>query len=258
MRIKTVFKIMIAFSALLSTGLVQAAFFGERSQGWHWYQDPICERCQEPEPSAGEALSERTPTEQIKAYRQELEKKLHAALVDPTPAHVKAYQEIQKDLMDRSARFSEVWMQVVYQNPSLDHSLQFPVNHQGRHLYLDLEKKQLHQNIQALKEEYGLFFFFDKDCPYCHAFAPIVKQFSESYGWQVLAISPDGSALEGFETVMDNGLIQQWKVEAFPALFAVHPRTQQVLQLSYGLSALAQIEQRLKLLLEAQHPGGPL
>ncbi len=28
MRIKTVFKIMIAFSALLSTGLVQAAFLG--------------------------------------------------------------------------------------------------------------------------------------------------------------------------------------------------------------------------------------
>eukprot|EP01037_Dinobryon_pediforme_P013635 gene13635-13750_t len=50
------------------------------------------------------------------------------------------------------------------------------------------------------------------DCPYCHQFSPIVKKFSETYGWEVIAISQNGEPLEEFpEAQPDNGLFAAWK-----------------------------------------------
>jgi conjugal transfer pilus assembly protein TraF len=149
-------------------------------------------------------------------------------------------------MIDRSKTFSEVWMQTVFQNPYLDHTLVSPVNQKARHIQLDLQKQQLKNLITNLSKDYGLFFFFGSNCEYCHGFAPIVKQFSQNYGWEVLAISVDGGALKEFPNpVKDNGLLQQWNVEMLPALFAVNPNTGHVIPIAYGMISLDQMETRI-------------
>jgi conjugal transfer pilus assembly protein TraF len=229
-----------------------AAFFEQSAEGWHWYQDPpIIEPSKEPAPTVAPKIT--NPTELVKAYRQELEKKLHLAWVAPTPKNVQDYQEMQRDLMQRSENFSKTWMQVVYQNPHLDHTLVAPVNQKARHIYLDQEKNRTAGLIQSLKEKYGLFFFFSGQCEYCHQFAPIVQQFANKYGWQVIAISVDGGVVPGFKEILpDNGLVAKWKVSVLPALFAVDPKTEHVLPIAYGLTALDQMEERIKALVAGQ------
>lgn len=239
---------------VLITSPLQASFFTQHREGWHWYQDPDLEPLTEKQtPPLKENLStqsSRSPTEILKAYQKELEKKLHQAWVNPTPHNVQSYQEMQKDLMQRSQKFSETWMQVVYNNPHLDHTLVAPVNQKSRHLYLDQEKQHIAETISGLKEEYGLFFFFSSQCDYCHQFAPIVKQFSDAHGWEVINISVDGGTLPGLtETVMNNGLFEQWQVKILPALFAVNPKTGDVLPVAYGLTSLDQMENRIMTLL---------
>ena len=160
---------------------------------------------------------------------------------------------MQQDLMRRSEIFSKKWMQVVYQNPELDHTLVAPVNQKARHIYLDQEKEQRRLAIQNLKEDYGLFFFFSSDCDYCYQFAPIVRQFSKNYGWEVIAISADGGGIPGFQNiVLDNGLLTQWKVKVLPSLFAVNPKTGDVLPISYGLTSLDDMETRVMTLLSVK------
>ena len=192
----------------------------------------------------------KAPTEVVATYRKELENRLSKAWLKPTPHNIQAYQEMQKDMLDRSQAFSTGWMQTVFQNPQLDHTLVSPVNQQARHIQLDQEKHHLQQTIHTLKEEFGLFFFFRDDCPYCHQFAPIVKQFADHYGWKVLAISVDGGKVAEFpNAVADEGLFETWGGQILPALFAVNPQTEQVIPLAYGLTSLDQMETRLRALI---------
>jgi len=242
---------------------VQAGFFDHHAEGWHWYEtlplegvledNKLEEKTTVPNTTPAKL---KTSSELVKAYKQELEKRLHQAWMNPTPQNLKAYQEMQKDMMTRSERFSNTWMQVVYENPSLDHTTVAPVNQKARHVYLDEDKKHTFETIKALSETYGLFFFFRGDCHYCHQFAPIVKTFSKTYGWEVIAISQDGESLKEFPDVQpDNGLFTAWKIEVLPSLYAVNPNTGHVLPIAFGLTSLDQMEERIMTLVQKNSGG---
>lgn len=244
----------------LNFSSLQAGFFNQQAEGWHWYETLPVEEEKEEEreqsessqgSSATASSKPKTSTELVKSYRKELENRLNQAWVNPTPRNLKAYQEMQQDMMNRSETFSKTWMQVLYENPSLDHTLIAPVNQKARHVYLDEEKRQVHETIKALSQTYGLFFFFSGNCAYCHQFAPIVKMFSERYGWEVMAISMDGGEVKEFRDAQpDNGLFTAWKGEVLPSLYAVNPNTGHVLPVAYGLTSLDQMEERIMTLME--------
>lgn len=243
----------LGFVGFLTQACYANPFFDDHARGWHWYEllpqidDPVEKKEEDKKTIA------KTPTDVIKAYRQELEARLHRAWVDPTPQNLKAYQDIQKDLMTRSKTFATVWMQNVFQNPELDHTLISPVNQQARHVHLDLEKEHTRKVIQGLSETYGLFFFFSGNCPYCHQFAPIVKRFAEFYGWDVIPISVDGGTLAEFPKAEPaHGLVRAWKIPVLPALFAVNPKTQETIPIAYGLTSLDDMETRILTLLGAK------
>lgn len=238
---KTGFKMLLT---LFIVNNASAAFFEKHSEGWHWYQDPIIKN------QETEMLKSKTPTEIVKAKSQELEEKLHLALLEPNHQNIKAYQEKQKDLMDLAGRFSKTWMQVVYQNPHLDHTLVSPVNQNARHIYLDQEQMKTRNIIKKLKNQYGLFFFFKSDCDYCDKFAPIVKQFADQYEWQLIAISLDGGFIPGFkEVLVDNGIFNKLQVKVVPAVFAVDPKGEKLLPIAYGLTSLDEMENRIMALI---------
>lgn len=242
--------------ALLASASYADSFFKDHARGWHWYETmPVAEEehPSQTHPENVAAPSSKTPSELVKAYREELENRLHRAWVDPSHKNIKSYQEMQKDMMDRSKVFSHTWLQTVFQNPDLDHTLVSPVNQQARHLQLDLEKERAHKTIKALSEENGLFFFFAGDCPHCHTFAPIVKRFSEQYGWNVIAISVDGGTLAEFPNAQhDNGLFQAWEVKVLPSLYAVNPSTKTVIPVAYGVTAMDEMENRIMTLIGDQ------
>lgn len=260
--------VRLIMTLFLVQGCYGLSFFNDHTRGWHWYERFALDESEpEPAPSEGGGVgsqkdkqpspsSPKSSTELVKAYREELEARLHRAWVYPTPQNLKAYQEMQRDLMNRSKIFATVWMQNVYQHPELDHTLISPVNQQARHIQIDLKKEQTWKVIQNLSQSYGLFFFFSSDCPYCHQFAPIVKRFADTYGWEVIAISVDadasgsGSLAEFPNAQANNGLFEAWNVKVLPSLFAVNPKNQEVIPIAYGLTALDEMESRIMTLME--------
>ena len=246
--------ISIGHSAISASITSPATFYQDHSHGWHWYEQQVADEEQKSEAEAKEQALEnsdkpakrKTPKEIVALYREELENRMADAFMHPTPQKIKAYQEMQKDMMDRSENFSKGWMQNVFLNPELDNTISSPVNQRARHIQLDLQSKQVKETIANLASEYGLFFFFSSACEYCHEFAPIVKRFSEQYGWQVLAISLDGGKLEVFPNAQpDNGLFAQWNVGVMPALYAVNPNTGHVIPIALGMTSIDQMETRI-------------
>lgn len=250
---KSVFAVIASFSAAnLPT---QAAFFNKRAEGWHWYENfskekkPIKEREKKKGYVENSSPSPQTPTKIIEEQRKALEQKLHAAIIEPSRENITSYLIAQRALMDQSQRFAESWKEVVMTTPSLDETLTHPVDQNARHVYYQERQKTLTQRIKTLAKEYGLFFFFKETCAYCHGLAPIVKRFSEKYGWTVLGISLDGGHLPEFpHAKRDNGTAERLGVTQLPALLAVHPETQQVIPLAYGLISESEIEERIDLL----------
>ncbi|OJW49669.1 MAG: hypothetical protein BGO67_03960 [Alphaproteobacteria bacterium 41-28] len=227
------------------------SFFEKRAEGWHWYEDstqcPVFSAQKKDKKNV--SLS---PIQQIENQRKGLETKLHAAIVEPTRQNIIAYILAQRSLMDQSQRFSEAWKRVVMTTPSLDETLVHPVDQNARHVYYDEQHKDLQARIKKLAQEYGLFFFFRKNCPYCHGFAPIAKRFSEKYGWSVLAISLDGGTLPEFpHAKRDNGISERLKVSHVPALIAFHPKTGKLIPLAYGMVSESEIEERVTILTQA-------
>lgn len=233
------------------------SFFQRKAEGWHWYQSLSGEpRSDNKVKKAAEPSSNTlSPTKQIEAQRKALETKLHAAIVEPTRENLISYITAQKVLMDQSQKFSEMWKQVVMTTPSLDETLVHPVDQNARHVYYSQQHQGIENHIKKLSSEFGLFFFFRKNCEYCHHFAPIVKRFSQKYGWSVLAVSLDGGTLPEFpNSKQNNGIAERLQISHVPALIALHPKTGQLIPLAYGLVSESEIEQRVELL--TRIPGG--
>ena len=234
----------------LGSSALAEDFFKEHARGWHWYEDRIQEKPEEKKKAYSQTSPPvLTPTQKIEAYKKDLEQKLHQALVHPTPENVKAYMEAQIKGQEMAQRFSDAWMQAVYTHPHLDFTAKRPLNHVGRQILGQQEEKSRTEKLTRLAQTHGLFFFFEGGCPWCEAFAPVVKTFAQKYGFKVLAISLDGKPLPEFPTPQkDNGIVQKFGIRGVPVLLAVEPKGGNVIPLSHGFVSQGELETRATVL----------
>ena len=242
--------LVIFVLASLGSSVFAEDFFKEHARGWHWYEDRVQEKPEEKKKASPQTSPPvLTPTQKIAAYKKDLEAKLHLALVNPTPENVKAYMEAQIKGQEMAQRFSDAWMQAVYTHPHLDYTAKRPLNHVGRQILGQQEEKSKEVKLKHLAKTHGLFFFFEGGCPYCEAFAPVVKAFAQKYGFKILAISIDGKTLPEFPTPQkDNGIVQKFGIRDVPVLLAVEPKGGNVIPLSHGFVSQGELETRATVL----------
>lgn len=249
------FKFIACTLMIFISTLCQAEWVSSPQKGWHWYkkiskpikiEDQKAKDKKPPVPQS-EPLSYRTQAKKFKEQFEEIQAK---AVLAPTFENVKALQEAQTKAVNQASSFQEMWMltSLLLGQGYRESDQPFP---QQRQFYQEQQERQLAQYIRALAKVYGLFFIFKKECPYCHQFAPIVRQFIDTYGFAYKAISPDGSPLPEFpDAVADNGIIRSINDRGiYPALFLVHPQTQQVIPIAWGLTNFNDIKDNLKAIL---------
>ena len=244
------------------SSLSQASFFKDHAEGWFWYKDPLPEEEEELKPDLPKqeekALEktlekERPFTKMTEEFQKDLKEAKAKAIWNPTPENVAVYQRLQQRSMNQAEGFAETWKYNLFTNPALDENVKHPMSQVGRHAEHDMERAQKDRLIQALKKDYGLFYFYKGNCPHCTNFSPIVKQFSTKHGWDLVAISTDGSPNEVFaDWQNDNGWSETLGVKMFPALFAVNPQTGDIIQVGYGLLSVQEMEERLVQLVNYQ------
>lgn len=224
---------------MATSAMAQDTFYSRHAEGWFWYQGSGIGNQESEKP----AKLDGNPSNSLAAYKKKLEQTLHQALMKPTESNVKAYMTLQKDMMDRANAFSKMWQKVVLTNPTLNHDVAFPTSHYARPVYENQQRALKEQTIQGLSKTFGLFYFFKAHCSYCTAFAPVVKAFSKKYGWDVMAISVDGSASDMFtNTIQDNGIGHHLQIQTVPALVAYNDQNQELIPLSYAAISLDQLE----------------
>lgn len=252
-------KIVLTILMILPNATLFAddSYFSTHERGWHWYQRD--ERDAQlnnlnTEQNSKDSLIPQKPNalEELNKFQKRLEEVKAEAVMYPTPLNVFNYQKMQYEMLEKSHKFANIWMQNVYKDPSINYSLESPSSQNTRHIYYQKQTEAKEQKISELSREYGLFYFFKQDCRYCDAFAPVVKRFSEKYHWEVLAISEFGEKSEIFKrSVVDNGLAETWGVNTYPSLFAVNPKTGHVIPIAHGMISIEEMEERASMMLDS-------
>ena len=241
---------------------IQAApFYAQHEQGWFWYQKAEKNAGTDPRKVLSDAIDKKKPVpsqkvltaqQKVKRIQKDFEEATARAILNPSLANVQNVMTLQRQIIDRSSEFQEMWMQAsLFEGQHLRPTDNGTPIH--RKLMQEQKEQELQQKIRKLAKETGLFFIFKESCPYCHAFAPVVKEFAQEYGFEVKAISRDGAKLKEFpDTVPDNGIIQKINVKGiYPSLFLAHPPTSHVIPVAWGMTTPVQLLENFSTIIKA-------
>lgn len=238
--------ISIILSLVASNAYAIDQFYQKKAEGWFWYEE-LKSRNQDHNNVKIDSLN---PIEVISNYQQQLEFSLKQALVKPTITNVATYLKMQQQLFNNANYFANTWKRTLMYYPELDPTVKQPISHLGGQIYLSEERKNTNQKITEAAKDYGLLFFFQSRCIYCHEFAKTVKNFAAVFGWEVLPISLDGKGIPEFpEPKSNNGISGRANIYAVPALILTNPSTGQLIPITYGLISEQELIDRVSLML---------
>ena len=187
--------------------------------------------------------------ERLAAIGTELEELKARAILEPSPENVTAYVRFQREQLDRSSMFADVWQRALWQDPGLDYTLQRPVSTLGKRAWLDERKTDRDRVMAGLSQRYGVFYFFASSCGACDIFSPILKAVSDKYGLAVLAVSMDGGPSATFPGYMvDSGQYEKLGMgtdRQVPALVLFDSVTKQPMPIGYGILSQDEIMDRV-------------
>ncbi len=257
-----------------ASGPMLGEFYKRKAEGWHWYEDLGKKKLKEEQQIVdtdknvrGESKKEsgkesldsdqeeraRIAKERIEFLQKDLDEKKYIAIIEPTNENLGAYMQAQQRVMNMSSNFADSWKTALLNNPRLDYTKTFPVDSNARDIYLNKKAQIDEDKIRLLAKDHGLFFFYKADCPYSQKFAPIVKMFERKYNWKVIPITVDGGVFPEFpETRRDNGSVNHLGVKTFPTLFAVNPKSKEVIPLATGYVSLKNIEEQASILISSK------
>lgn len=180
------------------------------------------------------------------------------AILEPSAENVTAYVRFQREQLDRSSMFADVWQRALWQDPGLDYTLQRPVSTLGKRAWIDQRKGERDLTMAKLSERYGVFYFYSSACGACDIFSPILKAVSDKFGLAVLAVSMDGGPSPTFPNhVVDAGQYERLGLgteRQVPALVLFDSVTKQPMPIGYGILSQDEIMDRVFQLTQVQ-PG---
>ena len=234
---------------------VDDSYWRDRERGWFWYDDPLPERNDGPKPRPKGVPTISVPTApkkpnelvEFEALQKRVEDLRNIAIINPSEQNIRNYLNIQNFVIEKASTFADVAQRVIWATPELDPTVTGrPVNAKALEVF-DREQAGARTNTVAqLAQTHALFFFFRSDCPYCHQFAPLLKDFEAKFGLRIIPISVDGGGLPEFRSPrVDNGIARTLDVRQVPALFLAEPRGGKITPLGYGVLSESELLERI-------------
>ena len=220
---------------------------------WFYCSRPEPESEEELEPTAAPATPIPATREQVleeaQAYVAELENARLTAAYSPTPENVRYYQELQYDATERAAVYTDHWRRNVWSDASLDYTTRRPMAQFANHTFVDERAAEMETDLANLSDDYGLFYFYRSDCPYCQRFSPVLRAFADRYGVEVRAISVDGGPMPDFpNATLDRGefaRLLEGRESVVPAVLLLDTATNTPHWVTFGLISGQELAERI-------------
>lgn len=230
-------------------------FWRDKERGWFWYEvlpREVEEKPQNelPAPTAKPAIPRKElELIEFEDLQKRLDKYRNIAIINPSEANVRRYMELESYVVAKASHFADVAQQVAWATPELDNTLNGrPVNAKALEVWDQQQSQERAQTLGELSRDHVIFFFFRGDCPYCHAYAPILRDFAAKFAMTVVPISVDGGGLPEYPTPRaDNGIATTLKVTQVPATFLAQPFTGTIAPIGFGVLSESQLIERFSM-----------
>lgn len=159
----------------------------------------------------------------VKELREEVDRRLDAAVMQPTPAAIGLYLQANAFLMQKAGVFAESWRRALVDNPQFDWTAVRPaVNVVSAGMNREREGRLLRE-VRVLAKDHGFIFFGDESLKTRHMLEQ-VRAFKDEYGFDAAFVSvtgadnplmPEAREDKGLSSFVAQGIRQ------FPALVLV-------------------------------------
>lgn len=248
------FSLLVSFKAHAT----EEPFYSDKARGWFWrevYPSPLLapQTTEDtPNTSAPNAkIPESSKSEPAPLstawFRSELGAFRDRAIDDPSPENLHHYFVLQRILMDKAHRFSEMAHEVVLSDPLLDENRRRPMSTFGVHEANRSAREATDEALSIIALRGGLLFAFRSDCRYCDLEAPLIKGLELRHQIKILPLSLDGNPLPSglypsFRA--HHGEADALGISTTPALLFIEPPNR-IIPIAEGLVALEDLIQRL-------------
>ena len=228
-------------------------FFENKSDGWHWYEDPPPDSEEEEEEFGQPAMaSEGTPDEvepmSAEWLRVMLPKLRDAAIDNPTDENISAYFYAQRIMFDKAQVFSDKARQVVTRDPLLDENLRLPFASAAKVALLSSATEKKREIVKGLADAMGLWLFYDETCVYCKNQILPINRLVEKHGLTVQVIHKQGGVINGLnsniEVRPDTGQFENLGINFTPSVMMMVPPDGFYL-ISQGFSSYSELIDKL-------------
>lgn len=226
-------------------------YLEDRERGWFWYEAPPAAPAKPmpaKPPKAGNTPAQAKPAE-VRMYEQfkaGMEEARIVAMFNPTQANVERYVQYRTALVKIADQLAEAGQRVVWANPEYDFTQKRPVSAVGLQAFDGQKQAQRRQTFERLAKSHVLYFFFKSDCPYCHAFAPVLLGFSQATGIKIFAVTLDGGGLPEFQAPhKDRGQAAALGATTVPAVYLANPATREVAPVAFGIQSESELVDRV-------------
>lgn len=240
---------------------------GAAMRGWHFYEEVVTEPEEEPEkpepaltpiPAVGELKAKPATDLFSTAWFQKFLPVLRARAIDePTETNVKAYKYAERVMMDKSSNFAVVSASLGQTDPFLNENVRRPLNQAANIASISRAAKAQDEVIEQIKDESGLWVFFDEKCTHCVAGLPALRVLAQKTKLSVTLLMRRPEALDP-DTVKplvvkrDAGHSKELKVKLWPTyILVVPPKTFAVI----GQGALQTDEMKSRIVMAAIDSG---
>lgn len=128
----------------------------------------------------------------VKELREEVDRRLDAAVMQPTPAAIGLYLQANAFLMQKAGVFAESWRRALVENPQFDWTAVRPaVNVVSAGMSREREGKLLRE-VRVLAKDHGFIFFGDESLKTRHMLEQ-VRAFKDEYGFDAAFVSVTGA-----------------------------------------------------------------
>lgn len=240
--------LVLVFVLLPRASYAQSFLNDQRYRGWFWFENKPVAKDQPTQTQKlnqsekGDITSEEAKAE-IEQFAKELEELKFMMLARPTPENVKAYRNKEKAMWTHAETLHDSWDMANLLYPEQRDLINNPVNVHGVKAKREITAQEDGVKIRSLAKHFDLVLFFDSNCRYCQLLSPVLKSFGEKYGFNIDAISKDGTKHEYFKTANVPGLIEKLGITGFPTVIAISHDSKTAFELIRGYVSISELEE---------------
>lgn len=169
----------------------------------------------------------------VEALKEERQKRLNVAIMNPTIENMASYQAINAHVLALSARFAQAWQLGRLMNPTFDFTTTHPSANFATAALTDVKREETAARLKSLNGHAGLIFIGKPGDPLTEIASGPVRAFAHTWHLPLMATAIDvslkgkapGQTLKGFEgfdeVLPDGGRAALWGIKTFPAVVLV-------------------------------------